>query len=179
GRLHTARSRNDQVATDFRLWVRAAIDRIDPAMRDLQAALIDQAEAHADAVMPGFTHLQIAQPGTFGHHLLAYFEMLGRARSRLADCRRRLNESPLGAAALAGTAFPIDRDATSAALGFDRPAANSLDAVSDRDFVLETLSAAAIASVHLSRFAEEIVIWTSPLVGLVRLSDKYTTGSSI
>ncbi len=179
GRLHTARSRNDQVATDFCLWVRSAIDRIDPAMRDLQAALIDQAEAHADAVMPGFTHLQIAQPVTLGHHLLAYVEMLGRDRSRLADCRRRLNESPLGAAALAGTAFPIDRDATAAALGFDRPAANSLDAVSDRDFAIEFLAAAALAGTHLSRLAEEIVLWASDAFGFIRLGDGFTTGSSI
>ncbi len=179
GRLHTARSRNDQVATDFRLWVRGAIARADGAMRDLQAALIDQAEAHADWVMPGFTHLQIAQPVTFGHHLLAYVEMIGRDRSRLADCRRRLNECPLGAAALAGTAFPIDRDATAAALGFDRPAANSLDAVSDRDFAIEFLAAAALAGTHLSRFAEEIVVWSSEPFGFIRLSDAFTTGSSI
>jgi argininosuccinate lyase len=179
GRLHTARSRNDQVATDFRLWVRGAIDRLDRAMRDLQSALIDQAEAHTDAVMPGFTHLQIAQPVTFGHHLLAYVEMVGRDRSRLADCRRRLNECPLGAAALAGTAFPIDREATAAALGFDRPAANSLDAVSDRDFALEFLAAAALAGSHLSRFAEEIVLWSSDGFGYIRLSDAFTTGSSI
>jgi argininosuccinate lyase len=179
GRLHTARSRNDQVATDFRLWVRGAIDRLDAALRGLQAALIDQAEAHADAVMPGFTHLQIAQPVTFGHHLLAYAEMLGRDRGRFADCRRRLNESPLGAAALAGTAFPIDRDATAAALGFDRPAANSLDAVSDRDFAIEFLAAAALAGTHLSRLAEEIVIWASEPFAFIRLSDAFTTGSSI
>jgi argininosuccinate lyase len=179
GRLHTARSRNDQVATDFRLWVRSAIDRIDAAMRDLQAALIDQAEAYADWVMPGFTHLQIAQPVTLGHHLLAYVEMLGRDRGRLGDCRRRLNESPLGAAALAGTAFPIDRAATAAALGFDRPAANSLDAVSDRDFAIEFLAAAAVAGSHLSRFAEEIVLWSSEAFGFIRLSDAFTTGSSI
>ncbi len=179
GRLHTARSRNDQVATDFRLWVRGAIERIDGAMRELQAALIDQAEAHADWVMPGFTHLQTAQPVTFGHHLLAYVEMLGRDRGRLADCRRRLNECPLGAAALAGTAFPIDRDATSAALGFDGPAANSLDAVSDRDFAIEFLAAAALAGTHLSRFAEEIVLWSSEPFGFIRLSDAFTTGSSI
>ena len=179
GRLHTARSRNDQVATDFRLWVRGAIDRLDAAMRELQSALIDQAEAHADAVMPGFTHLQIAQPVTFGHHLLAYVEMLGRDRGRFADCRRRLNECPLGAAALAGTAFPIDREATAAALGFDRPAANSLDAVSDRDFAIEFLAAAALAGTHLSRFAEEIVIWSSDAFGFIRLSDAFTTGSSI
>jgi argininosuccinate lyase len=179
GRLHTARSRNDQVATDFRLWVRAAIDRLDGAMHDLQAALIDQAEAHADVVMPGFTHLQIAQPVTFGHHLLAYVEMVGRDRSRLADCRRRLNECPLGAAALAGTAFPIDRGATAAVLGFDRPSANSLDAVSDRDFAVEFLAAAALAGTHLSRFAEEIVLWSSDGFGYIRLSDAFTTGSSI
>src|SRR5580692_3537620 len=179
GRLHTARSRNDQVATDFRLWVRGAIDRLDAAMRDLQAALLDQAEAHADTVMPGFTHLQIAQPVTFGHHLMAYVEMIGRDRGRLADCRRRLNECPLGAAALAGTAFPIDRDRTAAALGFDRPAANSLDAVSDRDFAIEFLAAAALAGTHLSRFAEEVVLWASEGFGFVKLSDAFTTGSSI
>jgi len=179
GRLHTARSRNDQVATDFRLYVRDIIDATDAALAAFQQALAERALAHADTVMPGFTHLQTAQPVTFGHHLLAYVEMAARDRGRFADARKRLNESPLGAAALAGTSFPIDRSATAKALGFDRPMANSLDAVSDRDFVLETLSAAAIASVHLSRFAEEIVIWTSPLVGLVRLSDKFTTGSSI
>ena len=179
GRLHTARSRNDQVATDFRLYVRDTIDETDAALAAFQHALVQRALEHADTVMPGFTHLQTAQPVTFGHHLLAYVEMAARDRGRFADARKRLNESPLGAAALAGTSFPIDRDATAKALGFDRPMANSLDAVSDRDFVLETLSAAAIASVHLSRFAEEIVIWTSPLVGLVRLSDKFTTGSSI
>jgi argininosuccinate lyase len=179
GRLHTARSRNDQVATDFRLWVRAAIDRGDAAMRDLQAALIDQAEAHADTVMPGFTHLQIAQPVTLGHHLLAYVEMLGRDLTRLADCRRRLNECPLGAAALAGTAFPIDRDATAFALGFDRPAANSLDAVADRDFAVEFLATAALAGTHLSRLAEEIVLWSSDGFGFIALSDAFTTGSSI
>ncbi len=179
GRLHTARSRNDQVATDFKLWVRDTIDALDASLADYQRALVDRALEHADTVMPGFTHLQTAQPVTFGHHLLAYVEMAARDRGRFADARKRLNESPLGSAALAGTSFPIDRFATAKALGFDRPTANSLDAVSDRDFVLETLSAAAIASVHLSRFAEEIVIWTSPLVGLVRLSDKFTTGSSI
>ncbi|MGM4903192.1 argininosuccinate lyase [Tardiphaga sp. 866_E4_N2_1] len=179
GRLHTARSRNDQVATDFRLFVRDTIDEIDAAFASLQGALVDRALEHAGTVMPGFTHLQTAQPVTFGHHLLAYVEMVSRDRGRFADARKRLNESPLGAAALAGTSFPIDRHATAKALGFDRPMANSLDAVSDRDFVLETLSAASIAAVHLSRFAEEIVIWTSPLVGLVRLSDKFTTGSSI
>jgi len=179
GRLHTARSRNDQVATDFRLFVRDTIDAIDAALMALQRALVDRALEHADTVMPGFTHLQTAQPVTFGHHLLAYVEMAARDRGRFADARKRLNESPLGSAALAGTSFPIDRHATAKALGFDRPTANSLDAVSDRDFVLETLSAAAITSVHLSRLAEEIVIWTSPLVGLVRLSDKFTSGSSI
>jgi argininosuccinate lyase len=179
GRLHTARSRNDQVATDLRLWLRAAIDRVDLAMRDLQQALIDRAEAEAATVMPGYTHLQTAQPVTLGHHLLAYVEMLGRDRGRLADCRRRLNESPLGAAALAGTSFPIDRDRTAAALGFDHPAANSLDAVSDRDFAIEFLAAAALAGMHLSRFAEEVVIWCSNKFGFAALSDAFTTGSSI
>ena len=179
GRLHTARSRNDQVATDLRLWLRAAIDRIDQAMRELQHALIDRAEAEADTVMPGFTHLQIAQPVTFGHHLMAYVEMIRRDRGRFKDCRQRLNESPLGAAALAGTSFPIDRDATAAALGFDRPMANSLDAVSDRDFAVEFLAAAALAGTHLSRFAEEIVLWCSDGFGFIALSDAFTTGSSI
>ncbi len=179
GRLHTARSRNDQVATDFKLWVRDTIDALDASLADYQRALVDRALEHADTVMPGFTHLQTAQPVTFGHHLLAYVEMAARDRGRFADARRRLNESPLGAAALAGTSFPIDPAATAKALGFDRPTANSLDAVADRDFVLEALSAAAITSVHLSRFAEEIVLWTSPLVGLVKLSDKFTSGSSI
>jgi argininosuccinate lyase len=179
GRLHTARSRNDQVATDLRLYVRDAIDELDPALADLQRALAEKALDHAATVMPGFTHLQTAQPVTFGHHLLAYVEMVARDRGRLADARRRLNESPLGAAALAGTSFPIDRDATAKALGFDRPAANSLDTVSDRDFVLETLAAAAIAATHLSRLAEEIVIWASPPFGFVKLSDRFTTGSSI
>ncbi|HYM03596.1 MAG TPA: argininosuccinate lyase [Stellaceae bacterium] len=179
GRLHTARSRNDQVATDFRLWVRDAVDRLDRQMQALQAALIGQAQTHAATVMPGFTHLQVAQPVTFGHHLLAYVEMLGRDRGRLRDCRARLNECPLGAAALAGTSFPIDREATARSLGFDRPAANSLDAVSDRDFALEFLAAAAIAGTHLSRFAEEVVIWTSEPYRFIRLSDAFTTGSSI
>ena len=179
GRLHTARSRNDQVATDFRLWVRDAIDEIDAALAAYQRALAEKALQHAATVMPGFTHLQPAQPVTFGHHLLAYVEMAARDRGRFADARRRLNESPLGAAALAGTAFPIDRTMTARALGFDRPMANSLDAVADRDFVLETLAAAAITALHLSRFAEEIVIWSSPLGGLIRLSDRFTTGSSI
>jgi argininosuccinate lyase len=179
GRLHTARSRNDQVATDFRLWVRDAIDRLGRHLQALQGALIVQAERHAATIMPGFTHLQVAQPVTFGHHLLAYVEMLGRDRGRFADCRRRLNECPLGAAALAGTSFPIDRDRTAHELGFDRPAANSLDAVSDRDFALEFLAAAAIAGAHLSRLAEEIVIWTSEPYRFIRLSDAFTTGSSI
>jgi argininosuccinate lyase len=179
GRLHTARSRNDQVATDFRLWIRATIDSIDTALAVYQRALAEKALAHAATVMPGFTHLQTAQPVTFGHHLLAYVEMAARDRGRFADARKRLNESPLGAAALAGTAFPIDRDMTASALGFDRPMANSLDAVSDRDFVLETLAAASITAMHLSRFAEEIVIWTSPLAGLLLLSDRFTSGSSI
>src|SRR5689334_21542651 len=179
GRLHTARSRNDQVATDFRLYVRDTIDETDAALAAFQRALVERAIEHAATVMPGFTHLQTAQPVTFGHHLLAYVEMAARDRNRLAGARARLNDSPLGAAALAGTSFPIDRSMTAEALEFDGPMANSLDAVSDRDFVLETLSAAAIASVHLSRFAEEIVIWTSPLVGLIALSDQFTTGSSI
>ena len=179
GRLHTARSRNDQVATDLRLWLRATIDRLDAAMQELQQALIDRAEAEADTVMPGFTHLQIAQPVTLGHHLMAYVEMVGRDRGRLADCRRRMNESPLGAAALAGTSFPIDREATAATLGFDRPAANSLDAVSDRDFAIEFLAAAALAGTHLSRFAEEIVLWCSDGFGFIALTDAFTTGSSI
>jgi argininosuccinate lyase len=179
GRLHTARSRNDQVATDFRLWIRDSIDALDTALAGYQLALAEKAQAHAGTVMPGFTHLQTAQPVTLGHHLLAYVEMASRDRGRFADARRRLNESPLGAAALAGTAFPIDRAMTAKALGFDRAMANSLDAVSDRDFVLETLAAAAITSVHLSRFAEEVVIWTSPLSGLALLSDRFTTGSSI
>jgi argininosuccinate lyase len=179
GRLHTARSRNDQVATDFKLWVRDTIDEIDQALGRYQRALVDRAIDHAATVMPGFTHLQTAQPVTFGHHLLAYVEMAARDRGRFADARKRLNESPLGAAALAGTSFPIDRHATAKALGFDAPMANSLDAVADRDFVLEALSASAITAVHLSRFAEELVLWTSPLVGFAKLSDKFTTGSSI
>jgi argininosuccinate lyase len=179
GRLHTARSRNDQVATDFRLFVRDTIDGIDTALAAYQRALAEKALEHVATVMPGFTHLQTAQPVTFGHHLLAYVEMAARDRSRFADARTRLNESPLGAAALAGTSFPIDRSMTAKALGFARPTANSLDAVADRDFVLETLSACAITAVHLSRFAEEIVLWSSPLVSLVKLSDKFTTGSSM
>ena len=179
GRLHTARSRNDQVALDFRLWIRDTIDQLDAQLRELQKALAGRALDHAGSVMPGFTHLQSAQPVTFGHHLMAYVEMLGRDRSRLLDARKRLNECPLGAAALAGTSFPIDRKMTAQALGFDRPTANSLDSVSDRDFVLETLSAASICAIHLSRFAEEIVIWATPQFGFASLSDKFTTGSSI
>ncbi|SEQ65223.1 argininosuccinate lyase [Faunimonas pinastri] len=179
GRLHTARSRNDQVATDFRLWVRDAVDEIDKQLAGLQSALVARAEAFADAVMPGFTHLQSAQPITFGHHLLAYVEMIARDRGRFADARRRMNENPLGSAALAGTAFPIDRRQTAAALGFDRPMANSLDGVSDRDFALEALAAASITAIHLSRFAEEIVLWCTAQFGFVRLSDRFTTGSSI
>jgi argininosuccinate lyase len=179
GRLHTARSRNDQVATDFRLWVRGAIDELSAALKDLIHALIDRAEEHAATVMPGYTHLQPAQPVTFGHHLMAYVEMLGRDLGRLADCRTRLNECPLGAAALAGTPFPIDRHATAAALGFDRPTANSMDSVSARDFALEYLAALAILGAHLSRLAEEIVIWMSDGVRFVALSDAWTTGSSI
>ncbi len=178
-RLHTARSRNDQVATDFRLWVRDAIDGLDAQVADLMRALAERALRHAGDPMPGFTHLQTAQPVTFGHHLLAYVEMLGRDRGRLADCRHRMNESPLGAAALAGTSFAIDREMTAAALGFDRPMANSLDAVSDRDFALEFLAAAAIGATHLSRLAEEVVIWCSAPFGFIRLSDAFTTGSSI
>jgi argininosuccinate lyase len=179
GRLHTARSRNDQVATDFRLWVRDTIDALDVALAGFQRALAEKALAHADTVMPGLTHMQTAQPVTFGHHLLAYVEMAARDRGRFADARRRLNESPLGSGALAGTSFDINRDLTAKRLGFDRPAANSLDAVSDRDFVMEMLAAASIAAVHLSRLAEEMVIWTSPLTGLVKLSDRFTTGSSM
>jgi argininosuccinate lyase len=179
GRLHTARSRNDQVATDFRLWVRDAHDAADDALKALQTALVDQAEAHADWVMPGFTHLQAAQPVTAGHHLLAYVEMFGRDRGRFRDARGRLNESPLGAGALAGTGFPINRDMTAAALGFDRPTANSLDSVSDRDFVLEYLAAAAICAGHLSRLGEELVIWSSAQFRFARLSDAFSTGSSM
>ncbi len=179
GRLHTGRSRNDQVATDFRLWTRDAIDIVDAQLQDLQCALIKVAEQHVETIMPGFTHLQPAQPVTFGHHLLAYVEMFGRDRGRFMDARKRLNESPLGAAALAGTAFPIDREATAASLGFDRPMANSLDAVSARDFTLEFLAAGSIAATHLSRLAEEIVIWASPQFGFVKLSDAFSTGSSI
>jgi len=179
GRLHTARSRNDQVATDFRLWVRDAIDGMEAALKALQEVLLIRAEEHAATVMPGFTHLQAAQPVTMGHHLMAYVEMIGRDRSRLSDARARLNESPLGSAALAGTSFPIDRHFTAAQLDFARPMANSLDGVSDRDFALEFMSACAICAVHLSRLAEELVIWTSAQFRFVKLSDAFTTGSSI
>jgi len=179
GRLHTARSRNDQVATDFRMWVRAAIGNIDEELRKLQRALIDKADSYADAVMPGFTHLQTAQPVTFGHHLLAYVEMLGRDRSRFADAKVRLNECPLGAGALAGTSFPIDRDMTAEKLEFDRPMANSMDAVSDRDFALEFLAASSILVTHLSRFAEELVVWSSAQFGFIKFTDAFTTGSSM
>ena len=179
GRLHTARSRNDQVATDFRLWVRGAIDETNEAIRALQLVLVERAEEHAETLMPGFTHLQAAQPVTLGHHLLAYYEMLRRDRSRFADARLRLNECPLGAAALAGTSFPIDREATAAVLGFDRPTANSLDSVSDRDFALDYLTAATLCSLHLSRLAEELIIWSSQPFAFVALPDEYSTGSSI
>ena len=179
GRLHTARSRNDQIATDFRLYIRDTVDHLDGQLKNLQLALAEKAASHARTIMPGFTHLQVAQPITFGHHCLAYVEMLARDRSRLADARKRLNENPLGAAALAGTSFPIDRVATSKALGFDRPMRNSLDAVADRDFVLELLAIAAICATHLSRLAEEIVIWSTAQFRFVTLSDKFTTGSSI
>lgn len=179
GRLHTARSRNDQVATDFRLWVRDQIDGLDAALAVLQLELARKAEAHAGVVMPGFTHLQPAQPVTFGHHMLAYVEMISRDRGRLADARKRLNESPLGSAALAGTSFPINRHTTAETLGFDRPMANSLDGVSDRDFALETLGAATICAIHMSRLSEEIIIWMTPQFGFVKLSDKFSTGSSI
>jgi argininosuccinate lyase len=179
GRLHTARSRNDQVTTDFRLYIRDTVDHLDGQLKDLQLALAEKAAAHAKTIMPGFTHLQVAQPITFGHHCLAYVEMLARDRSRLADARKRMNESPLGAAALAGTSFPIDRIMTAKAMGFDRPMRNSLDAVADRDFVLELLSIAAICATHLSRLAEEIVIWSTTQFRFVKLTDKFTTGSSI
>jgi argininosuccinate lyase len=179
GRLHTGRSRNDQVAVDFRMWVRDQCDAAILGLDALMRAFLAQAEAGADWVMPGFTHLQTAQPVTWGHHMLAYVEMFARDKSRYEDARRRMNECPLGAAALAGTSFPLDRDATAAALGFDRPTANSLDSVSDRDFALEFLSASSICAMHLSRFAEELVIWSSAQFRFVRLSDKWTTGSSI
>jgi len=178
-RLHTARSRNDQVATDVRLWLRDAIDTIDALLGALQASLIDQAERHAGTVMPGFTHLQVAQPVTFGHHLMAYFEMFARDRERLADCRKRVNRLPLGAAALAGTSYPIDRDMVAQALGFDGVCANSLDAVSDRDFAIEFCAAAALIMTHISRLSEELVLWMSPRYGFIRLPDRFCTGSSI
>jgi len=179
GRLHTARSRNDQVAVDFRLWVRDQCDAADAAIEALMKALVGQAETGADWVMPGFTHLQVAQPVTWGHHMLAYVEMLSRDRARFADARKRMNESPLGAAALAGTSFPIDRHMTAEALGFDRPSANSLDAVADRDFALEFLAAASICAMHLSRLSEELVIWSSAQFRFVKMSDRWSTGSSI
>ncbi|KZE08714.1 MULTISPECIES: argininosuccinate lyase [Sphingomonas] len=179
GRLHTARSRNDQVATDFRLWTRDAIDAVDAALGQLQAALLVRAEEHAATVMPGFTHLQVAQPVTLGHHLMAYHSMIARDRGRFADCRARLNYNPLGSAALAGTGFPLDRHATAKALGFAGPTVNSLDSVSDRDFAIEYLTAAVQCSLHLSRLAEEFVIWASQMFGFVSLSDQWSTGSSI
>ena len=179
GRLHTARSRNDQVATDFRLWVREAIHVIDVGLDQLQRALVMRAEQHAATIMPGFTHLQVAQPVTLGHHLMAYYEMAKRDRSRLTDCRKRLNQSPLGAAALAGTPFPINRDRTAGQLGFDAPMANSLDAVSDRDFAIEFLTCASQIALHLSRLAEEMILWSSQPYGFVRLPDAWSTGSSI
>jgi argininosuccinate lyase len=179
GRLHTARSRNDQVATDFRLWVRNACDEAMDAIRELLRVLVERAEEHGETIMPGFTHLQVAQPVTLGHHLLAYFEMLRRDASRFEDARKRMNECPLGSAALAGTGFPIDRDATAKALGFDRPTANSVDSVSDRDFALDYLSAAAQCSLHLSRLAEELIIWATSAFGFIKLPDEYSTGSSI
>jgi argininosuccinate lyase len=178
-RLHTGRSRNDQVATDLRLWLREEIDGIDGHLRAYQAALLDLAESHADTPMPGFTHLQVAQPVTFGHHLLAYFEMAARDRARLADCRKRVNRLPLGSAALAGTTFPIDRDFVARELGFDGVCANSLDAVSDRDFAIEFAAAAALIMTHASRFAEELILWMSPRVGFIDLADRFCTGSSI
>lgn len=178
-RLHTARSRNDQVTTDFRLWLRDAIDALAIELAELQEAFLDKAETHAATLMPGFTHMQPAQPVTFGHHLMAYVEMIGRDRARLKDCRKRVNECPLGAAALAGTSFPIDRHMTAAALGFEKPMANSMDAVSARDFAMEFLSVAAILGVHLSRLAEELVIWCTPSFGYIKLSESFTTGSSI
>lgn len=179
GRLHTARSRNDQVATDFKLWVRDAMDLVDAGLVALQNALLDRAEQHADSILPGFTHLQSAQPVTLGHHLMAYFEMFARDRSRFADARQRMNQSPLGAAALAGTGFDIDREQTASMLGFDAPTRNSLDSVSDRDFALDYLMAASQCSLHLSRLAEELVIWASQPFGFVTLPDSYSTGSSI
>ncbi len=179
GRLHTARSRNDQVATDFRLWVRGACAQVDAALAGLQAALVERAGEHAESIMPGFTHLQVAQPVTLGHHLMAYYEMMKRDRSRFADCARRMNQSPLGSAALAGTSFPIDRHATARALDFDAPTANSMDGVSDRDFAVEYLGCAAQAAIHLSRLAEEMILWASQPFGFVKLPDAWSTGSSI
>ncbi|MBL0924470.1 MAG: argininosuccinate lyase [Sphingomonadaceae bacterium] len=179
GRLHTARSRNDQVATDFRLWTTEAIHAVDVGLERFQRALLDRADEHADTIMPGFTHLQVAQPVTLGHHLMAYYEMAKRDRSRLADCRRRLNESPLGAAALAGTSFPVNRDWTAGQMGFDRPMANSMDAVSDRDFAIEFLSCCTQIALHLSRLAEEMILWASQPFGFVSLPDAWSTGSSI
>ena len=179
GKLHTARSRNDQVATDFKLWVRHELDELDSELKLLQAIFIKQAEDHSSTILPGFTHLQLAQPVTLGHHLLAYVEMIGRDRGRIKDCRKRLNENPLGSGALAGTSFPIDRNSTTVALGFDQPTSNSLDAVSDRDFALEYLSLASILSVHLSRLAEEIVIWASSPFSFINLPDSFSTGSSM
>jgi len=179
GRLHTARSRNDQVVTDFRLWVRSACERADAGLKALQLALLQQAEKHVETIMPGFTHMQVAQPVTFGHHMLAYVEMFGRDRGRFEDTKKRLNESPLGAAALAGTSFAIDRDATAKTLGFARPMRNSMDAISARDFALEYLAACSICAVHLSRLAGELVQWSTPMFGFVKLSDAFTTGSSI
>ena len=178
-RLHTGRSRNDQVATDIRLWLREEIDGLDGLLRAYQAALLDLAEEHADTPMPGFTHLQVAQPVTFGHHLMAYFEMAARDRERFADCRRRVNRLPLGAAALAGTSYPIDREFVARELGFDGVCANSLDAVSDRDFAIEFTAAAALVMTHVSRFSEELILWMSPRVGFIDLADRYCTGSSI
>jgi argininosuccinate lyase len=179
GRLHTARSRNDQVVTDFRLWVRSACERAEAGLLELQRALFAQAESHVETIMPGFTHMQVAQPVTFGHHLMAYVEMFGRDKTRFEDARKRLNESPLGAAALAGTSFAIDRDNTAKALGFARPMRNSMDAISARDFALEYLAACSICAVHLSRLAAELVQWSTPMFGFVALSDAFTTGSSI
>ena len=178
-RLHTGRSRNDQVATDIRLWLRDTIDDIDGLLRNFQAALLDAAEAHVDTPLPGFTHLQVAQPVTFGHHLLAYFEMLRRDRERFADCRRRVNRLPLGAAALAGTTFPIDREAVARELGFESVCENSLDAVSDRDFAIEFCAAAALVMIHVSRFSEELILWMNPRIGFIDLADRFCTGSSI
>ena len=178
-KLHTGRSRNDQIATDVRLWLRGELDTVVGLLRSFQAGLVDLAEREADSIMPGFTHLQVAQPITFGHHMLAWYEMLVRDEARFRDCRERMNQSPLGAAALAGTTFPVDRAMTAAELGFDGPTRNSLDSVSDRDFAIEFVSAAALTMTHLSRMAEELIIWASPLAGFIDLPDRYCTGSSI